>query len=126
MFAFGELLKGGSEHGNRCRVGGGPQIVRAQVLLAHGPVPGVPGAARLRPQLLSEGGRPPYPRPNPSLPPAVILHGAVFTLWMAVIVTQTQLIAARKHEVHMRLGKLAFLLAILMIPVMYLTAVWQV
>lgn len=69
---------------------------------------------------------PSYPRPNPTLPSAVILHGLVFTLWMAVIVTQTQLIAARKHEIHMRLGKAAMLLAILMIPVMYLTAVWQV
>ena len=45
---------------------------------------------------------------------------------MAVIVTQTQLISARKHEIHMRLGKIAMFLAILMIPVMYLTAVWQV
>src|SRR5205823_3563311 len=69
---------------------------------------------------------PAYPRPNPSLPPAVILHGSVFTLWMALIVAQTQLIAARKHEVHMRLGKAAMFLAILMIPVMYMTAVWQV
>src|SRR5439155_16710270 len=69
---------------------------------------------------------PSYPRPNPTLPPAVILHGTVFTLWMAAIVAQTQLISARKHEIHMRLGKLTLLLAILMIPVMYLTAVWQV
>jgi hypothetical protein len=45
---------------------------------------------------------------------------------MALIVTQTQLISARKHEIHMRLGKLTVLLALLMIPVMYLTAVWQV
>src|SRR6478672_9876912 len=69
---------------------------------------------------------PAYPRPNPTLPPAVILHGSVFTLWMLAIVAQTQLISARKHEVHMRLGKLTMLLAVLMIPVMYLTAVWQV
>ena len=69
---------------------------------------------------------PAYPRPNPTLPPAVLLHGSVFTLWMVAIVTQTQLIAARKHEIHMRLGKLTVLLAILMVPVMYLTAVWQV
>ena len=69
---------------------------------------------------------PSYPRPNPTLPPAVILHGSVFTLWMLAIVAQTQLIAARKHEIHMRLGKLTMLLAIAMIPVMYLTAVWQV
>jgi hypothetical protein len=69
---------------------------------------------------------PSYPRPNPTLPPAVIVHGSVFTLWMLAIVAQTQLIAARKHEIHMRLGKLTVLLAILMIPVMYLTAVWEV
>ena len=49
---------------------------------------------------------PAYPRPNPTLPPAVILHGTVFTLWMALIVAQTQLISARKHSVHMTLGKI--------------------
>lgn len=69
---------------------------------------------------------PPYPRPNPTLPPTVLVHGSLFTLWMAAIVTQTQLISGRKHEIHMRLGKLTVLLAVLMIPVMYSTAVWQV
>jgi len=78
------------------------------------------------PSFYLRGIVPSYPRPNPTLPPAVILHGSVFTLWMAAIVAQTQLISARKHEIHMRLGKLTLLLAILMIPVMYLTAVWQV
>jgi hypothetical protein len=78
------------------------------------------------PSFYLRGLVPAYPRPNPTLPPAVILHGSVFTAWMAIIVAQTQLIAARKHEVHMRLGKLAMLFAILMIPVMYLTAVGQV
>ena len=78
------------------------------------------------PSFYLRGIVPPYPRPNPTLPPSVILHGSVFTLWMALIIAQTQLIAARKHEVHMRLGKAGMLLAILMIPVMYLTAVWQV
>ena len=78
------------------------------------------------PSFYLRGIVPAYPRPNPTLPPTVILHGSVFTLWMAAIVAQTQLIAARKHEIHMRLGKLTMLLAILMIPVMYLTAVWQV
>jgi len=78
------------------------------------------------PSFYLKGIVPPYPRPNPTLTPAVVLHGAVFTLWMAVLVTQTQLIAARKHEVHMRLGKLSMLLAILIVPIMYLTAVWQV
>src|SRR5437868_11652530 len=78
------------------------------------------------PSFYLRGIVPSYPRPNPTLPPAVLLHGSVFTLWMVAIVTQTQLIAARKHEIHMRLGKLTVLLAILMVPVMYLTAVWQV
>jgi hypothetical protein len=45
---------------------------------------------------------------------------------MALIVAQTQLISARKHSVHMQLGKLGMLFAIFMIPVMYLTSVWQV
>jgi hypothetical protein len=78
------------------------------------------------PSFYLRGIVPPYPRPNPTLPLAVILHGSVFTIWMALIVAQTQLIAGRKHSVHMQLGKLGMLFAILMIPVMYLTAVWQV
>ena len=78
------------------------------------------------PSFYLRGIVPPYPRPNPTLPPAVILHGTVFTLWMAAIVAQTQLISARKYEVHMFLGKLTMLLSIVMIPIMYLTAVWQV
>jgi hypothetical protein len=78
------------------------------------------------PSFYLRGIVPSYPRPNPTLPPAVILHGTVFTIWMALIIAQTQLIAARKHEFHMRLGKAGMLFAILMIPVMYLTAVWQV
>jgi hypothetical protein len=78
------------------------------------------------PSFYLKGIVPSYPRPNPTLPPAVILHGLVFTAWMALIVAQTQLISARKHDVHMQLGKLGMLFAILMIPVMYLTAVGQV
>lgn len=78
------------------------------------------------PSFYLKGVVPPYPRPNPTLPPSVILHGAVFTLWMALIVAQTQLIAARKHAVHMQFGKAGMLLAALMVPVMYLAAVWQV
>jgi hypothetical protein len=78
------------------------------------------------PSFYLRGIVPAYPRPNPTLPPAVILHGTLFTLWMAAVIAQTQLIAARKHQVHMRLGVLTVILAMLMIPVMYLTAVWQV
>src|SRR6478752_2963169 len=78
------------------------------------------------PSFYLRGVVPAYPRPNPTLPPAVIFHGLVFTAWMGLIVAQTQLISARKHEVHMLLGKLGMLFAILMIPVMYMTAVGQV
>jgi hypothetical protein len=78
------------------------------------------------PSFYLRGIVPSYPRPNPTLPPTVILHGTVFSIWMALIVAQTQLISARKHAVHMQLGKLGMLFAGLMIPVMYLTAVWQV
>ena len=78
------------------------------------------------PSFYLKGLVPAYPRPNPTLPPTVILHGSVFTLWMLAIVAQTQLISAKKHAVHMKLGKLTVLLAVVMIPVMYLTSVWQV
>lgn len=78
------------------------------------------------PSFYLRGAVPSYPRPNPTLSPWVIVHGTIFTMWMALIVAQTQLISARKHSVHMHLGKLGMLFAILMIPVMYLTAVWQV
>jgi hypothetical protein len=69
---------------------------------------------------------PSFPRPNPTLTPWVIVHGAVFTARMLLLIVQTQLIAGRKHAVHMALGKLGMLFALAMIPVMYLTAVWQV
>jgi hypothetical protein len=69
---------------------------------------------------------PAYPRPNPTLPPAVLLHGAIFTLWMLAVVAQTQLISARRVELHMKIGAMTVLLAIALIPIMYLTAVWQV
>jgi hypothetical protein len=78
------------------------------------------------PSFYLRGIVPSYPRPNPTLPPWVILHGLVFTTWMGIFVAQTQLIAGRQHLIHMRLGIAWVLFAVLMIPVMYLTAVWQV
>lgn len=78
------------------------------------------------PSFYLRGVVPSYPRPNPSLTPSVLLHGGLFTLWMLVFVAQTQLVAARRVELHMRLGKLSFLLALAIIPMMYLVAVWQV
>lgn len=78
------------------------------------------------PSFYLRGIVPSYPRPNPTLPPWVILHGTLFTAWMAIFVAQTQLIAKRQHKLHMRLGIAWALFAIMMVPVMYLTAVWQV
>ena len=67
-----------------------------------------------------------YPRPNPTLPPGVMLHGLLFSLWMLLLVAQTQLVAAGRTRLHMTFGKAGMLLAIALIPVMYLTTVWQV
>jgi len=58
------------------------------------------------PSFYLRGLVPSYPRPNPTLPPAVILHGSVFTLWMVSIVAQTQLISVLKYCFLMRLGQL--------------------
>ncbi len=65
------------------------------------------------------------PRPNPTLPPSVMLHGILFTLWMFVFVAQTQLIAAGRRDIHMKLGLASFALAVAIIPLMYLVGVWQ-
>ena len=78
------------------------------------------------PSFFLRGIVPPYPRPNPTLPLSVLLHGALFTSWMLVFVAQTQLVAAGRLEVHMKLGKAAMFLALAIIPMMYLAAVWQV
>lgn len=69
---------------------------------------------------------PSYPRPNPSLTPFVLLHGGLFTLWMALLIAQTQLVAAGRRDIHMKLGKASMVLAVALVPVMYLTAVWAV
>ena len=69
---------------------------------------------------------PSYPRPNPTLTPSVLLHGGLFTLWMLVFVVQTQLVANRRVELHMKLGKASMLLALAIVPMMYLVGVWQV
>ena len=69
---------------------------------------------------------PSYPRPNPSLPISVLLHGAVFTLWMLAFIVQTQLVAAGRRDIHMKLGIAWMALAVAMVPLMYLIGVWQV
>jgi hypothetical protein len=78
------------------------------------------------PSFYLRGIVPSYPRPNPSLPPAVLVHGGLFTLWMLAFVAQTQLVAAGRRDVHMKLGAATLLLAVAIVPVMYLTTMWQV
>ena len=69
---------------------------------------------------------PAYPRPNPTLPPSVILHGVLFTLWMLAFIAQTQLVAAGRRDIHIRLGTTWMALAMAIVPMMYLAGVWQV
>ena len=69
---------------------------------------------------------PQYPRPNPTLPPSVLLHGGLFTLWMLAFIVQTQLVAAGRRDIHMKVGKASMVLAVALVPVMYMVAVWQV
>ncbi len=69
---------------------------------------------------------PSYPRPNPTLTVSVLVHGGLFSLWMLVLVAQTQLVAAGRRDIHMKLGALGMLLAVAIVPTMYLVTVGQV
>ena len=53
----------------------------------------------------------------------VHLHGALFTSWIVLFLTQTSLLAARRADLHRRLGVAGAVLAVLMLVVGYLTAV---
>jgi len=78
------------------------------------------------PSFYLRGVIPSYPRPNPTMPLWVLLHGGLFTLWMLLVVAQTQLVAAGRRDVHMKLGLTTVLIAVALIPIMYVTTVWQV
>ena len=67
-----------------------------------------------------------YPRPNPPLVANLMVHGAVFTAWVAVFMVQVSLVSAGRRDLHRALGAAAMVLGAALIPVMYLTAVWQV
>jgi FtsH-binding integral membrane protein len=51
--------------------------------------------------------------PLPSL--IIHLHGAVFSCWILLLVTQTSLVSAGRTDIHRRLGIAGFLLACLMV-----------
>jgi uncharacterized membrane protein YozB (DUF420 family) len=57
------------------------------------------------------------------LPTLVHVHGAVSTAWILLFLTQTSLIAARRTDLHRRLGGAGAVLATLLLVVGYLTAI---
>lgn len=65
-------------------------------------------------------------RPLVPMTPLVILHGAMFTAWIALFVTQAGLISARQHKLHMKLGLATIALGAAMVVVGIMTAVGQV
>jgi len=66
------------------------------------------------------------PRPNPTLPPLVMVHGLVFTGWMLLFLTQVGLVGANRRDLHRRLGMIGMAMAVLMVPLMYAVGVGQV
>ncbi len=58
--------------------------------------------------------------PLPSL--IIHLHGAVFSCWVLLLVTQTSLVSAGRVDMHRRLGLAGFLLAVLMVVLGVLAA----
>src|ERR1051325_6666274 len=66
--------------------------------------------------------RPYFPQPQ-KLIPLLVLHGILFTSWIALFITQTSLIAARRPRTHMRLGIAGGVLASLMIVIGTITAI---
>ena len=66
--------------------------------------------------------RPYFPQVQ-GLIPLLVLHGVLFSSWIALFITQTSLIAARRTRTHMRLGIAGGVLASLMIIVGTVTAI---
>ena len=66
--------------------------------------------------------RPYFPQTK-ALIPVLIVHGIIFSSWIALFITQTSLIAAGRPRIHMRLGVAGGVLASLMIVVGTITAI---
>lgn len=66
------------------------------------------------------------PRPNSPMTPVIWAHGIVFTAWMLLFWWQTKLVAAGNRATHMKLGVSGFGLALVMLGLMFVTAVQQV
>lgn len=54
--------------------------------------------------------------------PLLILHGTIFSSWIALFVTQTTLVATKNTRIHMKLGVAGLVIAILMLLVGTYTA----
>lgn len=67
-----------------------------------------------------------YPRPNPALTPLTLAHGLALTGWLTTFYAQVRLIAARRHDVHRQLGVWGFALAVAILPLTYLTAMYAI
>ena len=61
-----------------------------------------------------------FQAPLPS--PIIHIHGAAFSLWIILLITQTSLVAVGRVDIHRRLGIAGFLLACLMIVLGVLAA----
>jgi hypothetical protein len=51
----------------------------------------------------------------PPIPPYLYVHGVVLTTWFALVVVQTCLVAARRTDLHRRLGIVAIVVAVLVV-----------
>lgn len=60
---------------------------------------------------------------TPPLPPLLHLHGFVFTSWIALFLTQTTLVAAKRTGIHRRLGVAGAVIAVLVVLVGSATAI---
>ena len=66
--------------------------------------------------------RPYFPQVQPLIP-LLVLHGVIFTSWIALFVTQTMLVATGRTRTHMRLGIAGGLLAGAMVIVGMITGI---
>lgn len=65
-------------------------------------------------------------RPNSPMTPVIWAHGLVFTAWMLLFWWQTRLVATGNRATHMKLGVSGFGLALVMLGLMFVTAMQQV
>jgi len=66
--------------------------------------------------------RPYFPQTQPLIP-VLILHGVIFSSWIALFVTQTTLVATKRVRTHMRLGIAGGMVACAMIIIGTITAI---